>query len=103
MAEPALDLGRFRAKLRDRSGATALAGLRPAPRRPARGAPWGCSTTSVTSSSTSTASIAGRTGPRAALGDLDLLTALLHTWSKVRLLRVEPRLAILVHQLRTNL
>ena len=32
---------------------------------------------------------------------IDLLTALLHTWSKVRLLRVEPRLAILLHQLRT--
>jgi hypothetical protein len=32
---------------------------------------------------------------------IDLLTALLHTWSKIRLLRVEPRLAILLHQLRT--
>ncbi|WP_043499684.1 hypothetical protein [Georgenia sp. SUBG003] len=101
MAEPGLDLGRFRGKLRD-IGVTALsaheAGYRPdllrarlklldelcdefldayrahAPVRHERVLLW---------------------------ETIDLLTALLHTWSKVRLLRVEPRLAILMHQLRT--
>jgi hypothetical protein len=101
MAEPGLDLGRFRGKLRD-IGVTALAaspdGYRAdlleerlelldgfcdlfldeyrahAPVTPGRVLLW---------------------------ETIDLLTALLHTWSKVRLLRVEPRLAILVHQLRT--
>ena len=100
MAEPGLDLGRFRGKLRD-IGVTALAaspdGYRPdlleerlevldgfcdlfleeyrahAPVTPGRVLLW---------------------------ETIDLLTALLHTWSKVRLLRVEPRLAILLHQLR---
>jgi len=101
MAEPGLDVGRFRGKLRD-IGVTALsvheAGYRPdllqerlelldelcdwfvdayrmhAPVRYERVLLW---------------------------ETIDLLTALLHTWTKVRLLRVEPRLAILRHQLRT--
>jgi hypothetical protein len=101
MAEPGLDLGRFRGKLRD-IGVTALAasleGYRPdlledrlallddlcdlfldeyrehAPVAPERVVLW---------------------------ETIDLLMALLHTWSKVRLLRVEPRFAILRHQLQT--
>lgn len=32
----------------------------------------------------------------------DLLTGLLHAWTKVRLVRVEPRLAVLLHQLRAS-
>ena len=32
---------------------------------------------------------------------IDLFMALLHTWTKVRLLRVHPRLAIVLHRLRT--
>ena len=32
----------------------------------------------------------------------DLLTTLLHAWSKVRLARVEARLAVLVHQVETG-
>jgi hypothetical protein len=32
----------------------------------------------------------------------DLLTAMLHAWTKVRLLRLEPRMAVLVNQLRTG-
>jgi hypothetical protein len=32
----------------------------------------------------------------------DLLTTMLHAWTKVRLARLEPRLTLLVHQLRTS-
>ncbi|MFD2081618.1 Phosphotransferase enzyme family protein [Actinopolymorpha cephalotaxi] len=101
MAEPALDLGRFRAKLRD-IGISVLA---------ARGQPMG------------DAQLADNLG---LLDDLcegflaayqrqspvsrdrvllwetcDLLTAMLHAWTKVRLARVGPRLIVLIHQLRS--
>lgn len=102
MAEPGLDLGRFRGKLRD-IAVTALAedpeGYRPdrlqdrlelvddycdlflieyrahAPVTTARVDLW---------------------------ETIDLLTAMLHSWTKVRLHRVQPRLAILRHQLMTT-
>lgn len=32
----------------------------------------------------------------------DLVTTMLHAWTKVRLLRIEPRLTVLLHQLRTS-
>jgi hypothetical protein len=31
----------------------------------------------------------------------DLMTGMLHAWTKVRLLRLDPRLVILKHQLRS--
>lgn len=102
LAEPGLDLGRFRGKLRD-IAVTALAsgpgGYRPdllqqrlelvdgfcdvfleeyrahAPVTPRRVDLW---------------------------ETIDLLTALLHAWTKVRLHRVHPRLAILRHHLLTT-
>ncbi|MHA3834775.1 phosphotransferase [Terrabacter sp. AAH1] len=101
MAEPALDLGRFRGKLRD-IGVTALAT-----------APEGYRADLLADRLELLDDLcdlfvdayrghAPVTQPRVLLWEtIDLLTALLHTWSKVRLLRVEPRLAILVHQLRT--
>ncbi len=101
MAEPALDLGRFRGKLRD-IGVTALAG-----------APERCRSDLLADRLQLLDEFcelfvdeyrahAPVTAARVLLWEtIDLLTALLHTWSKVRLPRVEPRLAILVHQLRT--
>ena len=101
MAEPALDLGRFRAKLRD----TGISALGPdAPRA------------------------VGDTDQRLALLDhlcetfltdyqqhaavswervllwetCDLLTSLMHAWTKVLLPRVEARLSLLVHQVETG-
>jgi len=100
MAEPALDLGRFRAKLRD-IGISALGAgpwqpgrleenlrllddlcehflaeyLRHAEVSPARVLLW---------------------------ETCDLFTGLLHAWTKVRLLRVEPRLTVLVHRIRAQ-
>lgn len=101
MAEPALDLGRFRGKLRD----------------------IGISALSVTGAPLEGPSFEQRlvlldelceefldayrtyapvSRERVLLWEtIDLLTALLHTWTKVRLLRVAPRLAVLVHQLQT--
>ena len=32
----------------------------------------------------------------------DLMTTMLHAWTKVRLLRIDPRLQVLLHQLRTR-
>jgi aminoglycoside phosphotransferase (APT) family kinase protein len=101
MAEPGLDLGRFRGKLRD-IGISALA---------ATGAPMHgrafeerlallddlCEHFLAAYQARAAVS-----RERVLLWEtIDLLTALLHTWTKVRLLRVEPRLAVLVHQLRT--
>jgi hypothetical protein len=102
MAEPALDLGRFRAKLRDIGISTLIGG-------------------------DGKAGVLDREQTLTLLDDLcdhfltayeahgtvsrervllwetcDLLTTMLHAWTKVRLTRLEPRLAVLVHQLRTN-
>jgi hypothetical protein len=98
-AEPALDLGRFRAKLRDigvtdKDGGPPLTGARFAERlavlddlceeflgRYQQGSPV--------------------LRERVLLWEtVDLLTALLHAWTKVRTARVSPRLALLEHQVR---
>jgi hypothetical protein len=101
MAEPGLDLGRFRGKLRD-IGVTALsvheAGYRPDLLQ-ARLELLDELCDGFLDSYRRHAAV--RYGRVLLWETIDLLTALLHTWSKVRLLRVEPRLAILLHQLRT--
>jgi Phosphotransferase enzyme family len=102
MAEPALDLGRFRAKLRD----------------------IGISALGLTGESLPAERVAEnlelldglcehflaeyqRHAPvsraRVVLWEsCDLMTTMLHAWTKVRLLRVEPRLTVLLHQLRSS-
>jgi hypothetical protein len=103
MAEPALDLGRFRAKLRDIGVSTIMTD----------GGGYD----------------AAAAGPMLDLVDelcegflaayeerrpvsrtrvslwetADLMTAMLHAWTKVRLARLEPRMAVLRHQLRTSM
>lgn len=102
MAEPALDLGRFRAKLRD-IGISALA----ASGQPLAGDPLHDRLLLLDELCEYFLTAYRRWAPvtreRVLLWETtDLLTALLHTWTKVRLLRVAPRLAVLVHQLRTH-
>jgi aminoglycoside phosphotransferase (APT) family kinase protein len=102
-AEPALDLGRFRAKLRD----------------------IGVFAKGTEVATPTGAALAGRLAlldelcevflahyqqfapvsrPRVLLWEaLDLLTAVLHTWTKVRSARVAPRLALLEHHVRTRI
>jgi hypothetical protein len=102
MAEPAVDLGRFRASLRD----------------------IGISTPDLVDSSPSAAQLERRLGlldelcehvlvayqqhavvsrERVLLWEsCELMTTLLHAWTKVRLSRVLPRLALLTHQLRSS-
>lgn len=102
MAEPALDLGRFRAKLRD-TGISALV----LHEQPLSGAPLEenvrllddlCEDFLAAYQEHAAVSRA-----RVLLWESsDLLTSLLHTWTKVRLARVEPRMTVLTHQLRTS-
>jgi aminoglycoside phosphotransferase (APT) family kinase protein len=102
MAEPAVDLGRFRASLRD----------------------IGISTLDLGDSPPSAAQLETRLGlldelcehvlvayqqhavvsrERVLLWEsCELMTTLLHAWTKVRLSRVLPRLALLTHQLRSG-
>ena len=102
MAEPALDVGRFRAKLRD----------------------IGISATTVPTTSGATLTTdqtlalldelcehfleayqqhAPVSRERVLLWEAcDLLTTMLHAWTKVRLARLEPRLTTLVHQVRSS-
>jgi hypothetical protein len=101
MAEPALDLGRFRAKLRDIGVSTPAPGGRPL---------------GGTSLAKRLATVDGlcehflaayqnhatATPARVVLWEaVDLFTALLHAWTKVRLLRVGPRLTVLPDRLRS--
>jgi thiamine kinase-like enzyme len=100
MAEPALDLGRFRAKLRD-IGISVL-GLGEGPVAADR----------VEQNLRLLDDLcehflaeylrhAEVSRDRVVLWETcDLFTAVLHAWTKVRLARIEPRLRVLVHQLR---
>jgi len=99
MAEPCLDLARFRAKLRD-IGISALTGSG----QPLSGEPLAanlrlldelCDQFLVEYEAYAPVSRA-----RVLLWEsCDLLTAMLHAWTKVRLLRLEPRMAVLLQQL----
>ena len=101
MAEPALDLGRFQAKLRDIGVST------PAPGgRPLGGASLTERLATVDELCEHFLAVyqdnADVTPARVELWEaVDLFTALLHTWTKVRLLRVGPRLTVLVDRLRS--
>jgi aminoglycoside phosphotransferase (APT) family kinase protein len=97
MAEPALDLGRFRAKLRD-IGISALA----AEGRPMSGPELAenlrlqdelCDHFLAGYRSEAPVS----TGRVELWETCDLFTAVLHAWTKVRTARLEPRLAVLLH------
>lgn len=97
MAEPALDIGRFRGKLRD-IGVSA-------PGAPLTGRSLedrlGLLDDLCEHFLAAYQRHAAVSRERVLLWETtDLLTALLHTWTKVRLYRVAPRLAVLVHQLR---
>jgi hypothetical protein len=96
MAEPAFDLGRFRAKLRD-IGITVLtaAGKAHAPDLAEHLALMDelCGHFTHAYRQHSPVSV-----ERVQLWEtIDLVTAMLHAWTKVRLLRVEPRLIVLRH------
>ena len=101
MAEPALDLGRFRAKLRD------IWVCAPAPGgRPPGGAALAERLATVDELCEHFLAAyldhATVTPARVVLREaVDLFTALLHAWTKVRLLRVGPRLTILLDRLRS--
>jgi Ser/Thr protein kinase RdoA (MazF antagonist) len=96
-AEPALDLGRFRAKLRD-IGISAFC----ASGSPLAGDPLARHLRLMDELCDGFLAAyqlqAPVTAERVALWEVtDLLTALLHAWTKVRTARVEPRLAVLLH------
>jgi hypothetical protein len=101
-AEPALDLGRFRAQLRD-VGISAF----PASDRPLDGNPALERHLRLLDELCDDFLAAYRrhapvSAERVVLWEsTDLLTSLLHTWTKVRTARVEPRLALLRHTLST--
>ena len=102
MAEPALDLGRFMAKLRD-IGISSLLFTG----QPLAGAPLGEHLALMDSLCEEFLSAYERhatvSRERVLLWETcDLLTGLLHAWTKVRLLRVEPRLAVLQHHLGSS-
>lgn len=101
MAEPALDLGRFRAKLRD-IGISALAGSG----QPTSGTHLDRNLALLDDlcegflAAYQEHSVVSR--DRVLLWETcDLLTAMLHAWTKVRLARIGPRLTVLTHQLRS--
>jgi len=97
MAEPALDHGRFRAKLRD-IGVTAMnaAGrVQPGPDLDEHLALMDELCADFTTAYQQQAPVSLE---RVLLWETcDLLTAMLHTWTKVRLARVTPRLIVLRH------
>lgn len=102
MAEPALDLGRFRAKLRD-IGISAL-GLTGEPLPADRVAENLALLDDLCEHFlTEYQRHAHVSTARVLLWETcDLMTTMLHAWTKVRLLRIDPRLQVLLHQLRTR-
>lgn len=102
MAEPALDLGRFRAKLRDIGISVLFADGQTPP------------ASALTEHLTTMGGLcehflaayrekAEVSAERVVLWETcDLLTAMLHAWTKVRLARIHPRLTVLQHHLRKH-
>ncbi len=102
MAEPALDLGRFRAKLRD-IGISALA----LSEQPMSDDLVNDNLNLLDELCEGFLAEYQQHAPvsrnRVLMWETcDLLTTMLHAWTKVRLARLEPRLTLLVHQLRTS-
>lgn len=100
MAEPALDLGRFRAKLRD-IGISTLTFKG----EPLEGEPLEANLALLDDLCETFLAAYEEKGAvsrqRVALWETcDLMTGMLHAWTKVRLLRLDPRLVILHRQLR---
>jgi hypothetical protein len=101
MAEPALDLGRFRAKLRD-IGISTLGEIEEGtdPRVSDNLALLDDLCDQFLHAYQARANVSVE---RVLLWETcDLVTTMLHAWTKVRLARLEPRLATLEHQLRTH-
>jgi hypothetical protein len=102
MAEPALDLGRFRAKLRD-IGISSLIYTG----QPLSGQPLADNLALLDDLCEHFLAAYlehGQVSRQRVLmwETCDLLTGMLHAWTKVRLVRLEPRLAVLLHQLRIS-
>jgi aminoglycoside phosphotransferase (APT) family kinase protein len=102
MAEPALDLGRFRAKLRD-IGISAL-GLNEQPWSPDLVIENLTLLDELCEHFLAAYQAHGAVSRERVLmwESCDLLTTMLHAWTKVRVVRLVPRLTVLVHQLRTS-
>lgn len=101
MAEPALDLGRFRAKLRDIGVSTPAPGGGPL-QGPSLAERLACVGELCEHFLAAYQDEAPVTPDRVVLWEVaDLFTALLHAWTKVRLLRAGPRLTVLLDRLRT--
>ena len=101
MAEPALDLGRFRAKLRD-IGISTLGELREG--TDARVAPNLALLDQLCDRFLAAYLVHAPVSVERVLlwETCDLMTTMLHAWTKVRLARLRPRLVILEHQLRSG-
>jgi aminoglycoside phosphotransferase (APT) family kinase protein len=102
MAEPALDLGRFRAKLRD-IGISSLLYTG----QPLAGEPLAENLElldDLCEQFLASYLVHARVSRQRVLmwETCDLVTGMLHAWTKVRLVRLEPRLAIVRHQLRSS-
>jgi hypothetical protein len=103
-AEPALDLGRFRAKLRDIGISAYSAAGRPGTAVPPLEGYLGLLDELCDDFLAEYQRHAPVTTERVVLWEsTDLLTALLHAWTKVRTARVGPRLAVLRHTVSTSL
>jgi hypothetical protein len=101
-AEPALDLGRFRAKLRDIGISAFSASDRPLDRDASLERHLRLLDELCDDFLAEYQRHAPVTADRVVLWETtDLLTALLHSWTKVRTARVAPRLAVLRHTLGT--
>ncbi len=101
-AEPALDLGRFRAKLRDIGISVFSAADQSGVADPTLERHLGLLDELCDDFLAEYQRHAAVTPERVVLWEsTDLLTALLHAWTKVRTARVGPRLAVLRHTLRT--
>lgn len=100
MAEPALDLGRFRAKLRD-IGISVLAASDDALSGPPLERNLALLDELCEHFLQAYQAHAPVSRQRVLLWEAcDLLTAMLHAWTKVRLLRLHPRLTVLLHHLQ---
>jgi hypothetical protein len=102
MAEPALDLGRFRAKLRDIGISSLLYTGQPLVGEPLA-ENLGLLDDLCEQFLASYLEHATVSRQRVLMWETcDLVTGMLHAWTKVRLVRLEPRLAILRHQLQAS-